>query len=310
MSYKYIRENKNSFAIYKSSKNYGKFNNLDDAILARDMLVDNDWNLDNINTKLIKTDNGYIIIDILDEKLCFLKKLKRKPDADEINEAIKKHKRNPNNSRYGLNITKVFDTFIIKKQIAGDDYIFGYFDNLSDCEFVRNFLMENNWDVSRFKTIEFDEDSDSYKVVEVIDDKVYVLKTSKNSDIDLNKTYEEFIEKIYKHKYGLSNYPHLDELKDKISDLKSRFNVKSDVGEWNFDNLDDSSDVLNDLVFNLTPFQKVVYDAIGDEATFEDIKSSCARYKSKNFDEKIRKNLDELIDLNLILKKGEVYKKL
>ena len=310
MSYKYIRENKNSFAIYKSSKNYGKFNNLDDAILARDMLVDNDWNLDNINTKLIKTDNGYIIIDILDEKLCFLKKLKRKPDADEINEAIKKHKRNPNNSRYGLNITKVFDTFIIKKQIAGDDYIFGYYDNLSDCEFVRNFLMENNWDVSRFKTIEFDKDSDSYKVVEVIDDKVYVLKTSKNSDIDLNKTYEEFIEKIYKHKYGLSNYPHLDELKDKISDLKSRFNVKSDVGEWNFDNLDDSSDVLNDLVFNLTPFQKVVYDAIGDEATFEDIKSSCARYKSKNFDEKIRKNIDELIDLNLILKRGDVYKKL
>lgn len=310
MSYKYIRQNKKSSAIYKNSKNYGKFKNLDDAILARDILIDNDWDLDNINTKLIKTDDGYIIIDILDEKLCFLKKLKRKPDDDEINEAIKKHKRNPNNSRYGLNITKVFDTFIIKKQIAGDDYIFGYYDNLSDCEFVRNFLMENNWDVSRFKTVEFDEDSDSYKVVEVIDDKVYVLKTSKNSDIDLNKTYEEFVEKIYKHKYGLSNYPHLDELKDEISDLKLRFNVKSDGGEWNFDNLDDSSDVLNDLVFNLTPFQKVVYDAIGDEATFEDIKSSCARYKSKNFDEKIRKNIDELIDLNLILKRGDVYKKL
>ena len=310
MSYKYIRENKNSFAIYKNSKSYGKFKNLDDAILARDILIDNDWNLDNIDTNLIKTDDGYIIIDILDEKLCFLEKLKTKPDEDTIKKSIQKHKRNPNNSRYGLNIIKVFDTFIIKKQIAGDDYIFGYYDNLSDCEFVRNFLMENNWDVSRFKTIEFDEDSDSYKVVEVIDDKVYVLKTSKNSDIDLNKIYEEFVEKIYKHKYGLSNYPHLDELKDEISDLKSRFNVKSDVGEWNFDNLDDSSDVLNDLVFNLTPFQKVVYDAIDDEATFEDIKSSCARYKSKNFDEKIRKNIDELIDLNLILKKGEVYKKL
>ena len=310
MSYKYIRENKNSFAIYKNSKSYGKFKNLDDAILARDILIDNDWNLDNIDTNLIKTDCEYIIIDVLDEKLCFLEKLKTKPDEDTIKKSIQKHKRNPNNSRYGLNITKVFDTFIIKKQIAGDDYIFGYYDNLSDCEFVRNFLMENNWDVSRFKTVEFDKDSDSYKVVEVIDDKVYVLKTSKNSDIDLNKIYEEFVEKIYKHKYGLSNYPHLDELKDEISDLKSRFNVKSDGGEWNFDNLDDSSDVLNDLVFNLTPFQKVVYDAIGDEATFEDIKSSCARYKSKNFDEKIRKNLDELIDLNLILKKGEVYKKL
>ena len=310
MSYKYIRENKNSFAIYKNSKSYGKFKNLDDAILARDILIDNDWNLDNIDTNLIKTDCEYIIIDVLDEKLCFLKKLKTKPDEDTIKKSIQKHKRNPNNSRYGLNITKVFDTFIIKKQIAGDDYIFGYYDNLSDCEFVRNFLMENNWDVSRFKTVEFDKDSDSYKVVEVIDDNVYVLKTSKNSDIDLNKIYEEFVEKIYKHKYGLSNYPHLDELKDEISDLKSRFNVKSDGGEWNFDNLDDSSDVLNDLVFNLTPFQKVVYDAIGDEATFEDIKSSCARYKSKNFDEKIRKNLEELIDLNLILKRGDVYKKL
>ena len=310
MSYKYIRENKNSFAIYKNSKSYGKFKNLDDAILARDILIDNDWNLDNIDTNLIKTDCEYIIIDVLDEKLCFLKKLKTKPDEDTIKKSIQKHKRNPNNSRYGLNITKVFDTFIIKKQIAGDDYIFGYYDNLSDCEFVRNFLMENNWDVSRFKTVEFDKDSDSYKVVEVIDDNVYVLKTSKNSDIDLNKIYEEFVEKIYKHKYGLSNYPHLDELKDEISDLKLRFNVKSDGGEWNFDNLDDSSDVLNDLVFNLTPFQKVVYDAIGDEATFEDIKSSCARYKSKNFDEKIRKNLEELIDLNLILKRGDVYKKL
>ena len=244
MSYKYIRENKNSFAIYKNSKSYGKFKNLDDAILARDILIDNDWNLDNIDTNLIKTDDGYIIIDILDEKLYFLKKLKTKPDEDTIKKSIQKHKRNPNNSRYGLNIIKVFDTFIIK--------------------------------VSRFKTVEFDEDSDSYKVVEVIDDKVYVLKTSKNSDIDLNKIYEEFVEKIYKHKYGLSNYPHLDELKDEISDLKSRFNVKSGGGEWNFDNLDDSSDVLNDLVFNLTPFQKVVYDAIGDEATFEDIKSSCA----------------------------------
>lgn len=310
MSYKYIRQNKKSFTIYKSSKNYGKFRNLDDAVLARDLLVDNNWNLDNISTNLIESDDEYIIIDVSDEKLCFLEKFKTKPSDDTIKKSIQKHKRNPNNSRYGLNITKVFDTFIIKKQIAGDDYIFGYYDNLSDCEFVRNFLMENNWDVSRFQTVEFDESTNSYKVVEVIDDKVYVLKTFKSSDIDLNRVYEEFIEKIYKHKYGLSNYPHLDELKDKIPQLKSELNVELCGGEWDFSGLDDSSDALNDLVFNLTPFQKVVYDAIDDKTTFEDIKISCARYKSKNFDKKIRRNLDELVELNLVLKEEDTYKKL
>ena len=80
--------------------------------------------------------------------------------------------------------------------IPGDDYIFGYYDRLEDAEFVRNFLMDHNWNVNEFNLIEFDEDTDTYRVVKVIDDKVYVLGSFENENIDLNKTYEEVLEGI------------------------------------------------------------------------------------------------------------------
>ena len=46
MSRKYLRENKNSFNIVKSSKIYAKITAFEDATFIRDLLVDNDWDLD------------------------------------------------------------------------------------------------------------------------------------------------------------------------------------------------------------------------------------------------------------------------
>jgi site-specific recombinase XerD len=54
------------------------------------------------------------------------------------------------------------------------------------------------------------------------------------SDIDLEKTYEEFLAKISKHKYGLANYPHLDRLKNRISELEEELNVKAAADVWIF----------------------------------------------------------------------------
>ena len=197
---------------------------------------------------------------------------------------IKKHRRNPNNSRYGLNIARVFDVFIIKKQIAGDDYIFGYYDRLEDAEFVRNFLMDNCWNVNAFKEIEFDEETNTYKVVKVIDDKVYVLDSFDSPDIDVNKVLEEFLARISKHKHGLAHYPHLDLLKESIDDLENKFNVTTKDENWNLSDIKD--DALNDILFNLTPFQQSVYDAIDGETTIDEIKRKLIRYKSKNFEDK------------------------
>lgn len=300
MSEKYIRKNRSSFTVIKASKNYGKFKSMEDAILIRDLLIRNGWNL--YFDKITYFDGRYIITDVIDDKIHLIAKFRRKPSQDTADKLIKKHKRNPNNSRYGLNITKVFDTYVIKKRIAGDDYIFGYYDNLDDAEFVRNFLLDNSWNVDEFSQIEYDEDNDNYKVIEVIDDRVYVLKTC-DGKIDLDKVRREFLLKITKHKLGLSVHPHLDELASKIPELEERFGLKAEDDVWK---LGDTQNPLNDIIFNLTPFQKSVYDAI-DDSTFEEIRQSLIRFKSGNFNQKIQKNLDELISQGLVVKKGERY---
>ena len=192
MSEKYIRQNKNSCNIVKNSRTYAKIANLDDAIFIRDYLIDNDWDLSKIPQTLKKDDN-YLVLTVHEDKIYLLAKYKVKPDDDTIAKLIKKHKRNPNNSKYGLNIVRIFDVFVIKKQIAGDDYIFGYYDCLEDAEFVRNFLMDNNWNVNEFRDIEFDEDTNTYKVVKVFDDKVYILDSFSNNNIDLDNVYGEFL---------------------------------------------------------------------------------------------------------------------
>jgi|GEM_PF-1798174 hypothetical protein len=303
MSEKYIRENKNSCTIYKSSKNYGKFRNLDDAILARDILIENDWDIEMI-PEIIKDDDDYIIAKVIEDKLHFLARYKTRPTEEQIQRHVKKFMRNPNNSKYGLNISRIFETFIIQKMIAGDDYIFGYYDNLEDAEFVRNFLMDHMWNVNELSQIEYDDEHDNYKIIEVIDDKAYVIDSYKTRDeINMTSSHEKFLNKISKHKLGLASHPYLDELTDSISELEERFNVKVSDDTWSLDN---TQDPLNDIIFTLTPWQKTVYDAVND-STIEEIEKSLSRYRSKNFTQKIEKNLNELIEMKLIRKNQDVY---
>ncbi len=308
MSEKYIRQNVNSCNIVKNSKTYAKITNLEDAIFLKDLLVETDWDVDKI-PQTVKFNDNYLVLTILDEKIHLIAKYKSQPSAETIEKLIKKHKRNPNNSRYGLNITRVFDTFVIKKQIAGDDYIFGYYDNLEDAQFVRNFLMDHSWNVDEFETVNYCDETDSYKVVLVIDDKVYVLDSSKSNDFDLNETYGNFLLKISKHKYGLASYPHLDLLKDSIEELEKELGVKANDDVWLFSSVGDDASPLNDIVFSLTPFEQSVYDAIAMDTSFEDIKKSLIRYRSKNFEDKINRNLDSLIEKGLVEKTGSGYKK-
>ena len=151
--------------------------------------------LDSID-EIHEADGKYYVLKAIDGKVHILSKSKTEPSQNEIAELVKKRMRNPNNSRYGLNITKVFDTFIIKKQIAGDDYIFGYYDRLEDAEFVRNHLLDNQWNVESFSEIQYDEDKDNYRVVEVIDDKVYVLASFEDEKAFLKKKIKEY-DKFY-----------------------------------------------------------------------------------------------------------------
>lgn len=305
MSERYIRKNRNSFAIVRDSRTYGKFRSLDDALFIRDILIENEWNPDRLDE--IYEENGeYIVVKVIDGSVHILEKSGQIPSQERMDRLAKEKMRNPNDSKYGLNITKVFDTFIIKKMIAGEDQIFGFYDSLEDAEFVRNHLMDNMWNVESFSQIQHDGESNKYKVTEVIDDRVYVLGSFKNTkDIDLNEVHRDFLNRIAKHKLGLSSHPHLDELKDEIPDLEKRFETKAEDDVWDFR---DTQDPLNDIIFSLTPFQKSVYDAV-DNSTIEEIEKSLIRFKSKNFTQKIQKNLDELEAKGLICKNQNRYKK-
>lgn len=308
MSEKYIRRNKKSCSIVKGSRTYAKTSSMEDAIFIRDILVGIDWNLDNVPQILEKNDE-YIILSIHDEKIHILAKCKQEPDDDTIRKLVKKHRRNPNNSKYGLNISRIMDTYIITKQIAGDSYVFGLYESLKDAEFVRNFLMDHQWNVNEFDAIEYDEDTNTYKAVLVIDEYVYILDSFNSREIDLKKTYEKFLSRISKHKFGLANFPHLDRLKDKIPELEDQLNVKAVDDVWIFSEGIEEKDALSDIIFTLTPFEKSVYDAIDVKSTFDEIKQKLTRFKSKNFENKINKNLDNLIEKDLIKKEGEYFKK-
>ena len=58
MSEKYIRKNKNNFTVIKNSRTYGKYDSLDVAVFARDLLVSSDWQLDNIHDEIFEIDDG------------------------------------------------------------------------------------------------------------------------------------------------------------------------------------------------------------------------------------------------------------
>lgn len=300
MSTRYIRQNRNSFSLTKGSRNYGKFESMDDAVFVRDLLIENDWDLDSIGD-VYQNGGQYWALGVIDEKVYLLGKFTRKPSRDVVKKLYKKRMRNPNNSKCGLNITRVFDTFIIKKRIAGDDYVFGYYDNLDDAQFARNHLLDNDWNVESFSQIQYDEDSDTYRVVEVIDDKAYVLTTSKSDDIDIGMVRSEFLNRITKHKLGLASHDYLGELTDRISELEERFATTAKDDVWSFD-----SEQPLDIVFRLTPFQKSVYDAV-DNSTVADIEKSLIRFKSGNFTRKIQKNLDELEKSGLICRNENHY---
>lgn len=310
MSEKYIRKNKNNFTVVKNSRTYGKYDSLDVAVFARDLLVISDWQLDNIHDEIFEIDDGYIVFKVIDDKLFCLGQFSEKPTFDAISKLTRKKIRNPNNSKYGLNISRLFDNYIIKKQIAGDEYIFGVFDNLEDATFSRNFLLEHDWDVNAFGEIEFCDETDTYKIVVVFDDRIYILasyETLAEAEKNLENAKSEFLNKIFKHKNGLANYPHLDILTDRIDELENDFQIKTQDDFWN---IGDVENPLEDIIFNLTPWQKIIYDNAGDEFTFQQLKVKLKRYESKNFDKKIQRYLDELQELNLIEKlDDDVYRK-
>ena len=90
MSEKYIRKNKNSYKIIKNSRVFGKFDSLDDAIFVREILINNNWDIDNFTLEMHLSLDNYIPVSKIDEKLVILGKFKDKPNDKLIEKLTKK----------------------------------------------------------------------------------------------------------------------------------------------------------------------------------------------------------------------------
>ena len=90
MSEKYIRKNKNSYKIIKNSRVFGKFDSLDDAIFVREILINNNWDIDNFTLEMHLSLDNYIPVSKIDEKLVILGKFKDKPNDKFLEKLAKK----------------------------------------------------------------------------------------------------------------------------------------------------------------------------------------------------------------------------
>ena len=238
---------------------------------------------------------------------------------------IRYESKNPFNSKYGLYVYKSNGYYQVRKSIHGDYRLFGVYDNLDHAYFIRDFLMENEWDTNRLGDIEFNEGMQKYYVIKVID-RVFVLgefDTFEEAEDNIYECYKDFLANIFKHKNGIETHEDLNFLIWQFDQLYLEFDqtVKDDEF-WLIDRLPKleqspkpkKSKYSFDSLYGLTPWQKTMRDEIRklekDIFTFDELKDSLSRYKTKNFDMKVRKHLNELVDLGLVKALGnDVYEK-
>lgn len=244
-------------------------------------------------------------------------------DIDYLEPLYEESEKISDDSKYDSNIYKKYSGFIVVNSIDGKDHIFGYYDNIKHTYFVRDFLIKNDWDLTKFKCIEFDEVCLEYYIIKVIKNRVYVIDgfyTYNEAYLNYTKSLKEFVIKIYLHKYGFEKNFYVHELMDVAEDLFLEVDELTNEDSWLIDRLpeiyepktienSEEVDIDLNLINTLTLWQKKIFDVVNkfdDEIfSFDELKRHLLKFKSKNFDNKIRKYLGELIDLKLIIDLGD-----
>lgn len=152
--------NRNIFAIIKyingKHRSFGYFKNLEDAKLAKNILINLNWDLSKINLDncIFKMDtNLFILLFPVDGKIKILEKF------SSFDEAFKFKSKVPdkidalnqiNKSKYGEYIYRAQSgSFFISKFVAGKQRNYGHFKNLDDARFVKSILVDLNWDLTK-----------------------------------------------------------------------------------------------------------------------------------------------------------------
>ena len=324
---------------------YGTYSSYDEAIFVRNILKEHDWDIDYfINNNIFKKDGEYVIFVKLEDRIRLLSTYDKYEDAvDQLDYMIEDFKVNKSHSRKAKYIYKVKNKYIIQKFYKGKMRVFGRFSTFDEAVTIKKLLTKLNWDISKIN----DEDNifkihGEYAVVLKDNEQLYLLgifptyeEALKNGNAlisdkvtFLNSVANPYSKKnkhIQKSSRGFSvskridgdliNFGTYDTYDEAVA---ARDEFKADNWKTNEKPTQESVD-LNSIIFNLTRWQKVVFDVIEnldkDTFNFDDLmkfRSSFTRFITPSkVEKKVKSNIEDLVNLNLLEKlDDETYKKL
>lgn len=207
----YIYKRKSNYIVVKKidskTHTFGFFKSLDEAIFAREVLLNHDWNLDEIKKlgDVWEYNNQFIVVSIFKNQIRFLEKFDTYQEADENCERIiQEFENNPHRSMYGTYIYKSDDIFYIRKTIDKKEVLFGLYKNIDDATFSRDLLKDNDWDLDKIDELGpvlFSEIHDKYVVFGVNENKLIVadkFDTESEALDNAQKSLEECTKRKYK----------------------------------------------------------------------------------------------------------------
>lgn len=337
------------FVISKSEngidKIYGSYPSYDEAIFIRNLLEKNNWDLDYfIDNNIFKKDDEYVILFKFDDKIRLLSTYDKYEDAaDQLDYVIEDFKINKSRSREAKYIYKVKNKYVIQKFYKGKMKVFGRFNTFEDAMIIKTLLTKLDWDISKV--------NDGTNIFKVHGECAVILED--NDQLHLLGTFPTFKEaQKNKNKLISDKVTFLNSFANPYS-KKNRYIKKSNKGYsvskridgelivfGTYDTYDEAIaardefeasnwkteekptqeiDDLNSIIFNLTRWQKVVFDVIEnldqDTFTYDDLmkfRSSFIRFTTPSkVEEKVKSNIEDLINLNLLEKiDDKTYKKL
>ncbi|MDO5848510.1 MAG: hypothetical protein Q4P18_03155 [Methanobrevibacter sp.] len=338
---KYIYKNRvGKFMVQKNLDGvqniFGFFDAPDIARFVRDILIENDWNVDYFSShNIFEFNDEFYVFKVVRGYPKLMDVFSNLGDAElanfddkDILERREKH------------IYKKNNVFVVNKHLDGANF-HAKFDNLDDAVALRDILNDVEWDMDYLEGLNNIIELNNHFWVFFMNDSLmlYVLESFdslddalKNRDSLIEEFEHEIVKKpkhdknIYKRRNGFSVVKRIDGVLTTFGTFDTReeaIEARDELmaNNWNRDEKEETlnPEELNEIIFCLTPWQKIVFDAINELNSntfrFEDLKQFEKNFKRftapSKVDSKVLQNLDQLIDLGLLVRTDEnTYQKL
>lgn len=332
-----------SKSINGNNVNFAYFEDLKMAQFVRKILEQNDWNVDYfIENNIFKFEDTYVVLKLNRSSIKLmgvfdsLEEAKKFED-DFDNDSIMNHA-----VRF---VYKIGDKFVVQRNLK-DGTFQAKFNTLEAAIAFKDYLESVDWHVDLLQDLNNILQVGDKFIVFVVDNlrgyqlaefnskkealvnKERLIGDFKHGIID-NKKFKTD-KHIYKSSRGYSVVKRIDGTLTSFGTFNTReeaIGVRDELiaNNWNLNSHDENSDgylnsdVLNEIIFRLNPWEKIVFDAINelnsDKFTFDDLKQFENKFKRfttpDKIESKILKNLDGLTEYGLLVKSGEnSYRKL